>query len=266
MKTKIPTAFITRRLQSLSGCFLVLFLLEHLLTNSQAALFFGQDRALFITAVNVIYSLPYLPAIECLLLGMPILIHGYFGIQYLRTAQYNSGPSDGSTPSLPLPRNKAYTWQRITSVLLVIGIFLHVLTMRFIHHPEKIHLGGRDAFTVSLTKDDNLPSVARELNIQLLDTPAKSPQDPNQTVAIAPSFGAAIFMVVRSTFQSPWMCLLYSLFVCAACFHSCNGLWTFAITWGITLSEKSRRRCRFFANTVMMTLIALGLISIWGSR
>lgn len=35
----LPSAFIWRRAHSLTGLWLVLFLIEHLLTNSQAALF-----------------------------------------------------------------------------------------------------------------------------------------------------------------------------------------------------------------------------------
>ena len=44
----IPRAFIWRRLHSLMGLWLVLFLGEHLLTNSQAALWLGDNGKGFV--------------------------------------------------------------------------------------------------------------------------------------------------------------------------------------------------------------------------
>lgn len=76
---KVPPNFTMKRFSSLMGLFIVLFLFEHLLTNSQAALFFGDYGKGFIDAVNFIYSLPYLPVLELVLLGVPIGYHGYWG-------------------------------------------------------------------------------------------------------------------------------------------------------------------------------------------
>src|SRR6185295_17423877 len=105
---------------SLAGLSLVLFLFEHLLTNSQAAFFLSDQGAGFIRAVNFIQSLPYVHVVELTFIAFPIFVHGWLGIQYLFSAQLNSFPSDGTRPALPeLPRNQAYTWQRITAVVLV---------------------------------------------------------------------------------------------------------------------------------------------------
>lgn len=60
----IPKAFIWRRLHSLMGLWLVLFLIEHLLTNSQAALWLGDNGRGFVNMVNAIHNLPYLEVIE----------------------------------------------------------------------------------------------------------------------------------------------------------------------------------------------------------
>src|ERR1700719_477349 len=81
----IPQAFIWRRAHSLTGLWLVLFLIEHLIVNSQAALFVGDNGNGFVNAVNSIKDLPYLPVIEIFLLGVPFLIHGLWGIKYLLT-------------------------------------------------------------------------------------------------------------------------------------------------------------------------------------
>jgi succinate dehydrogenase / fumarate reductase cytochrome b subunit len=88
---------------------------------------------------------------------------------------------------------------------------------------------------------------------------------PSEVAVLSPNFGTAVLMVVRETFKSLWLCILYTFFVIAACFHACNGLWTFGISWGITLSERSRHLSRRFANIVLFTLLFLGLSSIWGS-
>ena len=67
--------FFWRRMHSLTGGFLALFLFIHLFTNSQAVFFLGDDGKSFIHSVNEIKNLPYLPFIEIFLLATPILIH-----------------------------------------------------------------------------------------------------------------------------------------------------------------------------------------------
>ena len=83
----IPNAFIWRRAHSLTGLWLVLFLIEHLFINSQAALWIGDEGAGFVRAVNALRDLPYLHVIEIFLLGVPFVIHGVWGVQYLMTAK-----------------------------------------------------------------------------------------------------------------------------------------------------------------------------------
>ena len=136
---RIPNSFILRRLHSLTGVFLALYLFEHLLTNAQAARYLGENGQGFIDSVNWIHSLPFLKAIEILLLGVPIAIHLIWGIRYLFTGAPNSFNTNGTKPALPeYPRNHAYTWQRITSWILVFGLIGHVIQMRFIDYPDMI--------------------------------------------------------------------------------------------------------------------------------
>ena len=164
----IPNAFIWRRAHSLTGLWLVLFLIEHLLTNSQAALFIGDDGSGFVSAVNSLKELPYLSVIEIVLLGIPFLIHALWGIRYLMTADYNAFPSDGSSPSLPqYPRNQAYTWQRITSWILLIGIIAHVIHMRFIEYPASAQLGTQHRYIVRVESDSGLYTLAERLGFKL---------------------------------------------------------------------------------------------------
>lgn len=309
----LPSPFIWRRVHSLTGLWLVVFTIQHLFTNSQAALWIGNDGSSFIKSVNSIQSFPYLQLIEIFLLGLPIAIHTIWGINRIFTAKLNSYTTDGSAPSLPeYPRNKAYSWQRITSWLLVIGIVAHVIHMRFIDYPEKTGKGLEHEYLVKLNEDSGLYTLANRLNVSLynndelknLGTSIDSPKylqknsfqndipspfkeavveqqskerekwlstlqnqslKQGQVLAVAPDFGTAELLVLRDTFKMPIMLVLYTLFVISACFHSFNGLWTFLITWGISLTQRSQQIIRHICTFLMIVTGFLGLAAIWGT-
>jgi succinate dehydrogenase / fumarate reductase cytochrome b subunit len=301
----IPREFIWRRAHSLTGIWLVLFLIEHLLTNSQAALYIGDDGLGFVSSVNWLKNLPYLQVIEVFLLGVPFLIHGIWGVRYLFTGKYNSFPSDGSQPALPqYPRNQAYTWQRLTSWILLVGIIAHVVQMRFIEYPVSVKMAGQNYYMLPVNLDEGLYTLSKRLDFQIYDEnkinefksqlpakPANNPQKPedfinaqkieqdyafanaleqnslkdNQILAVSPSFGTAELLMVRDTFKSPLMIFLYTGLVLAACFHAFNGLWTSMISWGITLTAASQKLMRKIAVTLMVIVTFLGLAAIWGT-
>lgn len=278
----LPKAFIWRRWHSLTGLWLVGYLILHLFTNSQAALMVGEDAQGFIRAVNSIRELPFLPAIEIIFLAVPFLIHIYWGIIYLFNAKYNSYSSDGTKPSLPeYPRNHAYTWQRITSWILLVLITLHVIHMRFLEYPLSVHQDGKTFYLVRLNTDAGIQSVAKRFGVTLhneergfqekhpeetwLESFKSLPLGENQTVAVTPDFGTAELLMVRNTFQSPVMLFLYTVLVLSACFHAFNGLWTACIAWGVTLSPKSQRMMYKVAILLMIVVTFLGLAAIWGT-
>lgn len=163
--------FLMKRLHSIMGVGLVIFLIEHMLTNSEAALFFDADGKGFVKMVNFIHSLPYLPFIEMALIGIPFLIHAVLGIKYLLTSEINSFPSDGSKVSLGnYLRNHRFTWQRISSWVLVFAVLAHVVQMRFMEIPQKVRLDHeREYFMVDLKMDDGLYTVASRLGATLFD-------------------------------------------------------------------------------------------------
>lgn len=304
----IPRDFIWRRVHSFLGLWLVLFLIEHLLVNSQAALFIGDNGGGFVTAVNSIKELPYLPAIEIFLLGVPFLIHGLWGINYLLSAKVNSLPTDGASVSLPeFSRNHAYTWQRITSWILLFGVVAHVIHMRFIEYPDSAQLSANHFYMSRLNLDNGLYTLADRLGFEIY-TPAqiqqikaqiqshlvegqeenhtpeglvaaqrsreegawlkaleRRPLNENQVIAVSKSFGIAELLMVRDAFKDPMMILLYTGFVLAACFHAFNGLWTFMIKWGFTLTANSQRLMRKLATGLMVLVTFLGLAAIWGT-
>lgn len=292
-----------RRLHSLTGAWLVGFVIFHLLTNSQAALLFGSDGSGFIHSVNAIHDTPYLPIVEIAILAFPILVHMIWGILYLRSAEYNSFGDTGHTPYLPnYHGNRAYTWQRITSWLLIFGIIAHVVHMRFIEYPSSAQVGTDHSYMVWIGQDEGLDTLSARLGVTLYTAqeidnlkataPAipsgsnsttseqlatqkaeeyhgwikaleRRPLGPGEVVASANNFGTAELLMVRDTFKSPVMIVLYTLLVLAACFHGFNGLWTFMISWGITLTERSQRLMRKLCTFLMLLVGGLGLAAVW---
>jgi succinate dehydrogenase / fumarate reductase cytochrome b subunit len=149
---------------------LTIFIVEHLLTNSQAALWVGEDGLGFVRLVNTIHELPFLQVIEWLLIGIPFAIHGFLGIKVALQSRFKSRRSDGSKPSLPqYARNQAYTWQRITSWVLLVGVVAHVAHMRFIRQPEAVLNGASSNYLVKLTADPGLYTVADRLQVALFN-------------------------------------------------------------------------------------------------
>ncbi len=328
----VPRAFFWRRLQSLMGLLLVIFLIEHLLTNSQVSLTYGSDGIGFIHAVNGIHNLPYLPVIEITLIGLPFLIHMVWGIKYLMTSKQNAYGTDQSQPTLgKYARNHAYTWQRITSWILLVLVIGHVTQMRFIYYPTSAKQGAETYYMIPVSLDDGIYTLSERLGVTLatkqqiseerkqVDSPQLSAGSPaesltgffssisevftgsqdeelegkevqqllaaqkqhqkeswvealeawplkqGEVVAIAPDFGTAELLLVRDTFKSPLMLFLYSIFVLAATYHAFNGLWTFNITWGLTLTARSQKYMRMLSLLLMFVIGFLGLIAIWGS-
>lgn len=267
----IPSAFIWRRLHSLLGLWLVIYLMEHLITNSQAALWIGDDGQGFVKTVNFIQNLPYLRVIEVVLLGVPILLHGIWGVKRIFTAKSNAHPTNGSAPSLPYSRNYAFSWQRLTSWILLVGIILHVVQMRFMDYPTKVRFLDQERYFVKLRYDDGLTTLAPRLGVKLYDQvpPLLIGENfslkENQIVAEAKTPGTAMLLATRDTFKSPVMGVLYTIFVLAAAFHAFNGVWTSLITWGAILSFKSQHWMVKVCGLAMLVFIFLGLAAIWGS-
>ncbi len=289
----------------------MLYLCEHLFTNSQATLFLGDDGKGFIEAVNWIHTLPYLQVIELAFIGLPLALHVWLGFERIWMARINSIPTDGSHVQLPYWKNIAYTWQRVTSILLIVAIGLHVYYMRFYKVPTEVSSGVFSEHLVKVSLDPGLYTLAPRLDFALFDRANidKAAEDlrrkepfimppPEQynkeyaekvkadekvllqknivakmqelkpglgeLVAMSDNFGTAVLLMLRETYKSVYLCILYSIFVLLAAFHGCNGLWTCAITWGVAASQRGQRIVRIFSNALMCLLIFLGLACIWG--
>jgi succinate dehydrogenase / fumarate reductase, cytochrome b subunit len=299
----VSSQFIWRRVHSLLGFGIVIYLVLHLIVNSQAALWIGDDGVGFVRFVNFLESLPYLQVIEIILIGIPLLVHAVWGIKRIFQAKPNSFPTDGSKPHLSYSRNHAFTWQRLSSWILLFGILGHVAQMRFIDAPQKTIINNEIRYLVKITFDEGLYTLAPRLHANLYS--AKTISEMNtytsqnefspkkailidemqnreekekfieklksyslkktEVIASAPSPGVAMLLMVRNTFKIPLMAIVYSVFVLAAAFHAFNGFWTFLITWGLILSYRSQKSMIPVSVIGMGLLSFLGLAAIWGS-
>ena len=239
--------FIWRRVHSLMGLWLVLYLTYHLIVNSQAALWLGNDGGGFVRMVNSLESLPYLHVIESLFIGVPLFVHGIWGVKRALQPKLNT---------LPYARNRAFTWQRLTSWILLIGIIGHVVQMRFVYQPK---LNDQKQYWVEVSSDDGLIALAERVGVHISDL------ENGDVMITAPNPGLAMLFMVRDTFKSPLMAVFYTLFVVAAAFHAFNGLWTALITWGAILSYRSQKAMLPIGWIGACVLSLLGLAAIWGS-
>lgn len=165
-KTVSDNSFFLSRLHSLTGIFLALFLFEHLLTNSQAALWLGDDGIGFVEMVNWIHSLPYLKVIEVTLLAVPFAIHMWWGVIYLRQGSDSAKLSHAKMhkPRLLFARNFGYSWQRFTAWLLLFGVVGHILHMRILSHPLDL---GTHQYGLRVEMDQGLYTLSARFNMQI---------------------------------------------------------------------------------------------------
>ncbi len=53
--------------------------------------------------------------------------------------------------------------------------------------------------------------------------------------------GGSTFELVRSVVANPWGLAAFVIGVYSCLYHFVNGLWTFCITWGITITPRSQQ-------------------------
>jgi succinate dehydrogenase / fumarate reductase, cytochrome b subunit len=125
--------FLLRRLHSLTGLVFSGYLVVHLLIN--ATLIEGSRHGMDVYAVQVnkIHELPFLTAVEWLLIYLPILYHTFYGIYITVTGKPNLG-------HYPYEKNWFYTLQRISAIVIVLFMAFHVFGMKGL-------LGSRLAFS-----------------------------------------------------------------------------------------------------------------------
>ena len=117
---KSKNEFYLRRLHSLLGIIPIgAFLIVHLMINHQAT----QGAEVFNKAAGFMESLPFLLVTELILIYIPILYHGLYGIHIAFTAKENIG-------HYSLFRNWMFALQRLTGIIAFVFIFVHLWQTR----------------------------------------------------------------------------------------------------------------------------------------
>ncbi|UTT42087.1 MULTISPECIES: succinate dehydrogenase cytochrome b558 subunit [Exiguobacterium] len=68
--------------------------------------------------------------------------------------------------------------------------------------------------------------------------------------------------MMQNIVDNPLMLIFYIVGILSATFHFANGLWSFAITWGITQSPRSQRFMSYVSGVVFLALSFVGIRSI----
>lgn len=289
-KLTLPRSFIVRRLHSLTGVAFTLFLCEHLFTNLLASPLINGGKY-FVSLVNGFHQIPGLKFIEIFMLALPFGFHTVLGIRYIFEAKMNILKKGYREPSCRFERNYAYLFQRVSAGLLVLGLLLHVIHMRFVDYPQKILLDDRHYYLIAT---ENAPHIRNILNTlpdaglitsssEVLiegtlpnsdlrrigefiesETLQKKLTSGDQAVAVTTSAGEAFLVLLRLSFHSLWMTVFYSIVVIAAVYHGCNGLWSFSVRWGIVISDRKQALALRGAFLLMAVLAVIGLTAVWG--
>ena len=72
----------------------------------------------------------------------------------------------------------------------------------------------------------------------------------------------AAFHKVQAELQNPWALAAYVVGIVAASWHFAYGLYLFCAKWGITVSERSRRRFCIVCAAIAVLFIAVGLVTL----
>jgi succinate dehydrogenase / fumarate reductase cytochrome b subunit len=224
--------FVSRKLHSLLGVLpLGAFILEHLFTNG---FILGGQKA-YDKQVDWLLSLPkpVLISLELVFIAMPLLFHGILGVKIALEGKSN-------VAQYPYARNAFYAFQRWSGIYLLFFIVYHVWTTRFTGHFEYPASG---------------PAVGpdgRPIGIAAVGTDG---------VLVGTKSSIYYFMVDQ--LSGNWLLgLVYVLGVLAAALHFSNGLWTFCITWGITVGARAQRVSKVLFNVLGAALLLLGTATV----
>lgn len=75
-------------------------------------------------------------------------------------------------------------------------------------------------------------------------------------------FGEANFVALQHVVSNPLGLIFYALGIVFAVFHFTNGLWAFAITWGITVGPNAQQKWSYACALIFVILMVVGLIDL----
>ena len=185
--------------------------------------FLGPER--FNKSVHARHELPYLLLLEIFGIFLPIAFHAAYGIKIAMSSEPN-------TRAYPYMANRRYTLQRLTGYIALAFMVVHLMKFRFAHI-----VGWGDEFM-----DPKIPDKFEMTRNGLMHWKI-----------------AQLNIVVPA-----WLTLsMYVIGLWAACYHFANGIWTFCISWGITIGVKAQKRMGVVATVIGVTLFAWGAMSLY---
>ncbi|MDR3289123.1 MAG: succinate dehydrogenase [Peptococcaceae bacterium] len=195
-------AFTLRKLQSLLGVLpLGVFFFVHLTLNSAAA----KGENVYNTVIGVMRGFPNIWVYEWVIIFIPLLIHGLYGLWIWWTGKSNVTRYGNY-------RNWMYLLQRLSGIIAFIFLVYHVFVFRY----------GELFFKI--------PELS--------------------------------FEFIALQFTDPLIFAIYLIGLVSAAFHFGNGIYTFCITWGITVGQKSQKFVNLVSWVICIVFSLYGLNSM----
>jgi succinate dehydrogenase / fumarate reductase cytochrome b subunit len=217
--------FWIRRLHSLTGVLPIgAFVLVHLFTNA-----YSWSPGAFNEHVKALNETPLVKWIEYLAIIVPIAFHGLLGMWMavrmdLNQTQYSNY------------RNWMYFFQRISGVLVLGFIIFHLIQFRF---------GSEWAF-----KEVELPA------------PADVWRDPGSSKDTYLAYNP--WGLIHGGLSLGWVRFLYLTGIIATAFHFANGLWSFCVTWGLTIGRRSQVVMSYVTMAIFLGVATFGCYAFFG--
>jgi succinate dehydrogenase / fumarate reductase, cytochrome b subunit len=212
--------FLIHRLHSLTGLIPIgAYMTVHLATNASVL----EGPRTYQRMVYQIHALgPLLPVVEWTFIFLPILFHGLFGLVIIRSGTSNAG-------AYPFPNNIRYLLQRVTGIIALVFIVLHVFHMHGWFHADAWLKGVVEPLGGGLFRPFNAAST------------------------------------LATAMQGAVLPTLYAVGVLSCVYHFANGLWTMGITWGVWLSPAAQRRATWGCAAVGVVLAILSMTALYGA-
>ena len=75
-----------------------------------------------------------------------------------------------------------------------------------------------------------------------------------------------LFRQVQAAVGNPWIYAFYVAGIVSAVYHLANGIWSFSIVWGFTVSPAAQRRMAWFSAAIFVVLSVIGVRSLAAFR
>jgi succinate dehydrogenase / fumarate reductase, cytochrome b subunit len=224
--------YCPRKFQSVSGVVFGVMMVQHLAVN-----FLGLWPARYQAAVDRIYGLGgWLPWLSLTLVFLPLAVHIGMGLKLLKGAglAYQTGKHHRGG-------DLRYLLQRLSAVILLIFIGLHVLTLHWWGLHQVYRLTGWNSLEAYASSGLFHPADAHASTARAIRTLAGS----------AGPLAAGNVAVMG----------LYLLAIWATAYHLANGLSTTAMVWNLTRTPDSEKRLAIFCAGFGIALACVGTLA-----